>query len=305
MLCSTLWFVQHAPLNSLFSVFDQLTPMRPLRPESEYKNRPASNNMKQTMTSMSLMPSPGLNQRTEITNIAKSSVSDYDEPPPLPDKSSHADYANVGVELAAAHHSSQYESVLIRKGTHRDRVSWNFNIQKFIRKIIEVIWLKVLATQYPEWVTWQYQHDTTSSPFHFLLCWAGLDIAANQAPLQILIQRPFPLQTKQIHVFLLLHPHIALHFTQQPLILHTLALKMPKPQSALHHHISLRWVKVPTRVNAELFTRYSQKIVQIQLCVLSFHDTWHVQLAIICYILSELFSLHCPRLNSEHKLSIS
>src|SRR6218665_373212 len=99
--------------------------MRPLRPDNESKNRPPSGHLKQvrvlTVTpSTSPLDSPqpdgaGIRNNAEL-------------PPPLPEKSSQADYANIATDYPD---SSVYDvQCLMRRGTHKDRggvYSWSLS----------------------------------------------------------------------------------------------------------------------------------------------------------------------------------
>ena len=99
--------------------------MRPLRPD-ESKSRPTS-------TGVCKPRPPTISTSPPSCFIIPNSVpvmsgdGDYDEPPPLPEKLTHADYANISNDEKAATSAQEHHGgVLMRRKTHKDRVSYIF-----------------------------------------------------------------------------------------------------------------------------------------------------------------------------------
>jgi hypothetical protein len=101
----------------------QLTPMRPRRPDTESRSRPTSSEQfkagSRPLTIQSGVQPSSASQTVRIapSGVLEGQTADYDEPPPLPEKS-HSDYANLAQDAA----SPTPDGLLMRRRTHRDRV---------------------------------------------------------------------------------------------------------------------------------------------------------------------------------------
>jgi len=99
---------------SVIELSQELTPMRPLRPENESKNRPPSSHLKQVRT-LTVTPSTSPIDSPDAVAVKNSA----ELPPPLPEKSSQADYANIGSDEP---NTATYDGqCLMRRATHKDR----------------------------------------------------------------------------------------------------------------------------------------------------------------------------------------
>lgn len=93
-------------------------PMRPLRPDDS-KGRSSSQVRHVRAVTMTPCTSP-LESPDRDTAKVGSAARAFEEPPPLPEKSSQADYANLAIGDESPQISAG--SCLVRRGTHKDRV---------------------------------------------------------------------------------------------------------------------------------------------------------------------------------------
>lgn len=113
-----------ADSSTLFSTFYvqsflQLTAMRPRRPETNH--RPPSDSYK---SNRPMVPSPAPTSPTGAISVDNQVDTDDEAPPPLPEKSMHADYANVDPSRSSRISGELDERPSVaRRATHRDRVS--------------------------------------------------------------------------------------------------------------------------------------------------------------------------------------
>ena len=103
--------------------------MRPLRPETDRRSRPLSGHLKlgRALTVPS-SPPPDISTNDLHTPVplslpvaASNGDGDYDEPPPLPVKQQHSDYANLLDALPSYGSKTRVNSAMARLGPHKQR----------------------------------------------------------------------------------------------------------------------------------------------------------------------------------------
>ena len=109
--------------------FSQLTPQRPLRPETDRRSRPMSGHFK--ASPLRVVPVPLVAKATTPRSMAKEDSHDYDDPPPLPMK--HVSVVEVGSSdpegrnSIAGHKASYY----------RERVSGAIRVHSDSQNVLE------------------------------------------------------------------------------------------------------------------------------------------------------------------------